>query len=734
MTPVTEELFEKYKLDNDSVNEFYDLFDTVPLLKSMASKDRVYAKDLPRENGKITVDLTNPHILEDMDYFRQAALHFKKTGRYTDFYPTKLKSSDYYKFWKEEERRCKEGYVRESDGEWITGYHYFYLNYTPIMITRESDTTKEIDDISTVEAERVQEFPFMWDGDYLYFHYIEQARKSGKFGSILKTRGRGYSFKGGSKYARNYYHYPRSKSYAFASDNQYLLQDGILNKAWDTLDFVDEHTPWGKAREKVDKIDHKRASYVTKVDGVQIEKGYKSEIIGVTTKDDPDKARGKRGMLISCEESGNYPHLLQVWKIAYGSMKQGRMVYGFMESFGTGGTSGSGFEGAEALFYNGGFNVFHVKNIFDRTKGQGVCAFYVGEYLNREYCYDKDGNSDVVKAMCEVLNERQEIRNTNSDPSILTKHKADYSITPQEACMRTEGTLFPVYDLREYLQSIAPVLDSFTAPHLTPKLNIDGSIGDKDHEIPIRTFPLSSEQSKIGAIEIFTPPLKSNTSHFRYIIGVDPYDDDEATFSKSLGSAFVFDTWTDEIVAEYTGRPRFANDFYEVVRRLSLLYNAKVNYENKNKGLFSYFDQKHSLHLLADTPKILIDKEMARESYGNKAKGTPPTKEINRWGRRLQRDWMLSDHHSTTEDEKVFNLQKIRSIAYLKEAIQWNSDDNFDRVSSMGMVMILREEYHQMVEAEKTRTNISTLSEDPFWTKNNKALRYKKLREKMKSS
>ena len=174
MTPVTEELFEKYKLDNDSVNEFYDLFDTVPLLKSMASKDRPYAKDLPRENGKITVDLTNPHILEDMDYFRQAALHFKKTGRYTDFYPTKLKSSDYYKFWKEEERRCKEGYVRESDGEWITGYHYFYLNYTPIMITRESDTTKEVDDISTVEAERIQEFPFMWDGDYLYFHYIDK--------------------------------------------------------------------------------------------------------------------------------------------------------------------------------------------------------------------------------------------------------------------------------------------------------------------------------------------------------------------------------------------------------------------------------------------------------------------------------------------------------------------------------------------------------------------------------
>lgn len=734
MTPITEELFKKYKLDKDSINEFYNLFDTIPLLNRMSASNRKKAKDLERDKkGKIKVDITNPHILEDMDYFRQAAIHFKRYGRYTNHYPTKLKSSDYYKFWVEEARRCKEGYVRESDGEWITGYHYFYLNYTPIMITRESDATQDVDDLSMVEAERIQEFPYMWDGDYLYFHYIEQARKAGKFGSVLKTRGRGYSFKGGSKYGRNYYHIPKSKSYAFASDNQYLLQDGILNKAWDTLDFVDEHTPWGKAREKVDKADHKRASYISKIDGVQIEKGFKSEIIGVTTKDDPDKARGKRGVLISCEESGNYPHLLQVWKIARGSMIQGRMVYGFMESFGTGGTEGAGFEGAEALFYNGGFNVYQIENIFDRTKGQGVCAFYVGEYLNREYCYDKNGNSDVVKAICEVLYERQDIRNTNPDPSVLTKHKADYSITPQEACMRTEGTLFPVYDLREYLQSIAPIIDSFTASHLTPKLNIDGSIGDRDHEMPIRTFPLSPEQSKIGAVEIFTPPIK-NAPYFRYIIGVDPYDDDEAVFSKSLGSAFVFDTWTDEIVAEYTGRPRFANDFYEIVRRLSLLYNAKINYENKNKGLFAYFDQKHSLHLLADTPKILIDKEMTKESYGNKGKGTPPTNEINRYGRRLQRDWMLADHHSSTEDEKKFNLQFIRSIPYIKEAIQWNIDDNFDRVSAMGMVMILREEYHQRIEYEKTKTNMSKLTDDPFWLKNNKALRYKMAAKSLEKS
>lgn len=53
------------------------------------------------------------------------------------------------------------------------------------------------------------------------------------------------------------------------------------------------------------------------------------------------------------------------------------------------------------------------------------------------------------------------------------------------------------------------------------------------------------------------PKIDRNTGkpyNDRYILGADPYDDDESN-TMSLGSIFVLDLWTDRIVAEYTGRP-----------------------------------------------------------------------------------------------------------------------------------------------------------------------------------
>jgi len=45
---------------------------------------RGYAKDRERDDdGKIIVDVTKPHILEDMDFFRERALYFEKHGKYT---------------------------------------------------------------------------------------------------------------------------------------------------------------------------------------------------------------------------------------------------------------------------------------------------------------------------------------------------------------------------------------------------------------------------------------------------------------------------------------------------------------------------------------------------------------------------------------------------------------------------------------------------------------------------
>jgi len=140
------------------------------------------------------------------------------------------------------------------------------------------------------------------------------------------------------------------------------------------------------------------------------------------------------------------------------------------------------------------------------------------------------------------------------------------------------------------------------------------------------------------------------------------------------------------------------------------------------KGLFSYFDSKNCLHYLADVPQILKDMDMVKATnlYGNKAKGTHANANINKWGRQLQAEWMLTKSVQSTEEEPKLNMHYLRSIPYIQECIAWNSDGNFDRVSAAGMLFILREDRFKRIQSTKLNdTNKgSKLASDPFFTKN----------------
>jgi hypothetical protein len=50
--------------------------------------------------------------------------------------------------------------------------------------------------------------------------------------AVLKSRQRGYSFKGASMLVRNYMLIPGSKNFAVASEQKFLVGDGLLTKAW----------------------------------------------------------------------------------------------------------------------------------------------------------------------------------------------------------------------------------------------------------------------------------------------------------------------------------------------------------------------------------------------------------------------------------------------------------------------------------------------------------------------
>ena len=110
---------------------------------------------------------------------------------------------------------------------------------------------------------------------------------------------------------------------------------------------------------------------------------------------------------------------------------------------------------------------------------------------------------------------------------------------------------------------------------------------------------------------------------------------------------------------------------------------------------------------------------------GNKSKGYPPSKPVNSWGRRLFADWLISSPLIRDEEKSdQCNLHKLRSIGLIKEAIGWNSDGNFDRISALQALMIYRE--------ERSEYNVSVIEEvdtDNFFFKN-----YKPTRDKLRQA
>ncbi len=689
-------------------------------------EERGYAKDRPKENkfykdGRIDVDITNPHILEDLDFFRERAIFFKENGKYTNIPPNPNPQGEYAQFWKEELRRWKYGLVRESDGEWIPGYLYYYWNYSTIWLTTSEKGSKK--------SERVASFPNPWSGDYLFFHYIQQCRDNGMHAKNLKTRGIGMSFKNAAMSPRNMFVYPGSgnPNFHLASEKTFLQGDrGIFGKILDNLDWIGQHTPLPRVR----SIDSKRDMEVQLgySDEYGIRQGLLSSVQCISLKDNPDKARGVRGAFCHYEEDGLFPNIEKAWNVNRPAFEDGSKAFGLMLAAGTGGTEGASFEGSEKLFYTPeAYNIYGIPNVFDKnTDGSTVCGHFWPVYMNRDGCYDlATGESDVIKALIEIESDRYIVKYSSSDPNAITQKKAELPVTPQEAVMRTTGTLFPVADLKAHLEDISVRKESFLAEHYVGDI-IRKSSGHLDFKpsmerMPIRSYDKPGDDLH-GNIEIFEMPRRDSSGNVmsgRYIAGIDPVDADAGT---SLTSCLVMDTFTDRIVAEYTGRPRRAVESYQIILKLLNFYNAVANYESNLKGIFSYFDQQRSLHRLCDVPQILKDMELVKDTnlYGNKAKGTRANKMINQWGRQLQADWLNTEATSNQEGDNRLNLHRLRGLAYIEELIKWNEDGNFDRVSAGIMLFILREDKYRAIQSAKNRMDehIKTVADDKFFTRN----------------
>lgn len=730
-TPLENLHLEKYPAEVQE--QFWDFLNNVPFIRWMVSPDRPLVSELPRDNeGRAIIDITHPPILEDSDYFRPSALAYKANkGRYVLLRPNANPNSDFGKWLYSQRERGWNGYCNPATGMWVTGDYYWMLNFCPMHLVENENGI----DIRTVAH------PRFWDGQFLMSHYFLQARTHGHHAAELASRGKGKTSFGGGLLAKRCIigesenNKTEVQCMVTAVDRTKLMDTNqILRVFKDNLDHCAKYTQFASHRLKSSdqemewKMGFKKA-------GSEVEYGSKNSVSGIITGVNQDKLNGSRGVLYLIEEAGIFKNLTSMYNMIRPSVEHGSKVFGEIFAYGTAGDDQSDFTAFAEMFYSPeGYNLEPLDNVFDKEgQGRKKCCFFFPAYLNYdESCIDKNGNSDVSKALLMILYDRYKVKYGTTDINTIVKRISQYPIVPQEAMLRSHGNIFPVTELNARLNELDNNPNAFDDVYVG-ELTQDSKTGEVKFnptiDLPIRDFPTKDNKIK-GALEIFEMPKKNSEGKIpagRYICSADPYDAD-CSNTMSLGSIFVMDLWTDMIVAEYTGRPTFAEDFYEICRKLCLFYNCRCMYEQNVMGMFSYFSSHNATHLLAETPEYLVQRNMISSiGYGNKSVGIRATTPIINGAFKMIQTWLRkpivsieTDADGNNNEVSIPNLYRIKNRALLKELVLWNPQGNFDRVMSLVQLMLYREEKMVLYHGDLRHTEevSSGMEKDDYWDKN----------------
>jgi len=468
-----------------------------------------------------------------------------------------------------------------------------------------------------------------------------------------------------------------------------------------------------------------RHEYEKKVGGSWRKLGTGSNVKhGVYTIENPEAAAGTRPGLMVVEEVGLCPNILTVHGSNTACMMEGSVKFGTSIYLGTGGNMDK-IQESETIFRDP--EGFDFVSYTDPEKDNKRIGWFVPAIYAMNQFKDENGNTDIYQAIRKKLEDRKR-KQLSKDSSALDLELMNYPLIPSEMFLSKKGNIFPITYLQERLGEIEGDDKYLNAEyHGYLAMKEDGEIEWKlDPKCkPIYNFPLK-ESDKMGGVAegnlvIYEHPYTDEGGEVpfgRYLSGCDPYDHDQSG-TTSLGSTIVYDKLTKKIVAEYTGRPETAKQYYENVRRILKYFNSKLLYENERKGIYDYFESQNSLYLLQEQPDII--KDVLQTTKVKRNYGMHMNKPLKTYGEELIKSWLI-EAYNDKKDGTVMNLHKIRSFPLLKELIRYNDDGNFDRVMAFMMVMYFIQETrrHEVLEKDEI-LNLSRSNDDffnkPFFSK-----------------
>lgn len=600
-------------------------------------------------------------------------------------------SVEYRLLWQEQLNRCYNGH--SIGGEYISGFLYWYVNFGSIELLRDDGKGKH------------KGTPLLRDIEVIIDKEVRQCQTEGINLMLMTGRRGGKSYWGSGMASHNaIFHSDKSLICAFDTDkrdNMMKMCQTHLNGMLETEFFI----PILKGTYQSDLIlgyakrDPETKKYIDTFTGGVIH----SRIF----KNNKTAANGLSARVAIFEEVGMFNNLIESYNATKYCWMDGGKQFGFALLVGTGGDMEKGSIDAAKMFEDP--EAYDLKVFEDPENPQKKTGLFIPAQFTLNDFKDDHGNTDLLKSTEYLTGVREKLKKARNINTLY--EEIQYRpMRWQEVFLKSSGNIFNAALIQDQINKIS--MDR-TLQNIGTRGMLEWAGGYTrfvpDDNLREVEFPINKHKENKGCVTIYEHPFEEVKGDYRtipfglYLAGTDPYQQDQASSSVSVGSTFIYkriiglDKTYDVIVAEYTGRPLRSDDYFDTVRKLLIYYNAKCLYENNIPTMKAYFEQKQCLHLLAKQPNIL--KDILEVSGVERGYGVHMTQKVKMYLVDTISNWI-----NTERGDGIYNIHHVYSMELLKELLNYNFEDNFDRVIAFGMCLLKdQEEYKNKVQDNDSR-------------------------------
>lgn len=663
-----------------------------------------------------------PGKFVNTELFNEAARTYQATGKYTQF---KVDSIPHRQFRRRECDRRRNGFSapcwQNPDGSiedvWITGGHYNFLNYTRMERTDESSV---IVTEHGATAKKIYSFPSFIDAQFWTWQIIEFCRRNGLHLIIDKTRRGGFSYIMAADSSNEINLSKHKVVIHVAADNKYLIkQGGLSDFAVNNLKFFEEKTPFKRGIFSP-TTDSFKLGYRMK-NGVEADDSWSSSLLSVSANNNPDCAIGKDAVTIKVEELSTMQNFDEFMNVTEPTMTVGTRTTGTLMAWGT--ATAANMQIFEQNFYNPrAFRFMAFENVFDNDARNEVCGFFKsyawgleGE-INGVKGFDEYGNSNLRIGLKLAARERTEKKKTAKTFAEYLNYLGQRALFPAESFSSASENIFSSEALNKFEDKLR--IDNsykfYTDGELfedgTKKIYFKSNARIRIENPDMKTYdyiqgvPRRGNEDPHGCIRVwFAPECEETYIGDRLIksilpgtyvavydpVGIDK-DKKEITDRHSHNSIFVIEMprerngFKPKLCAAYYGRTERLEEADEKFYRLCKWYNCiGTGLVEINRGeTVSNFRKWKATRYLGYEPLYVWDsavKEKVSTSYGYNIGSSP--KKLD--GLRLLKEFLYEVIGKNEFGEDIYVFERFLDYQTILELKKFNSEGNFDRISSL---------------------------------------------------